>query len=133
MSLTRSRRSRHRTRAAAVGAACALFAVVGVTSTSAAAVSAPAATSSVTVETAEVHIKDFKFNPAKLTVKPGTKVTVVNEDSTPHTLTASDGYAFDTGTIEAGASGSFTAPTKVGTYPFVCSFHPQMTGTLTVK
>ncbi|MFD9723907.1 cupredoxin domain-containing protein [Streptomyces sp. NPDC059072] len=122
-----------RTRAAAVGAACALFAVVGVTSTSAAPASPPSVASSVTAETTEVHIKDFKFNPSTLTVKPGTKVTVVNEDSTPHTLTASDGYAFDTGTIDAGKSGSFTAPSKVGQYPFVCSFHPQMTGTLTVK
>ncbi|MFD7560734.1 MULTISPECIES: cupredoxin family copper-binding protein [unclassified Streptomyces] len=121
-----------RTRAAAVGAACALFAVVGVTSTSAAPASPPSVASSVTAETTEVHIKDFKFNPSTLTVKPGTKVTVVNEDSTPHSLTASDG-SFDTGSIAAGASGSFTAPSGLGTYPFVCSFHPQMTGTLTVR
>lgn len=133
MSLTRSPRIRHRTRGAVVGAACALLAIVGVTSTSAAPLSPTAGTSAVTVESAEVRIKDFKFNPADVKVKAGAKVTVINEDSAPHTLTATDAYAFDTGTIEAGKSGTFTAPSEPGKYSFVCSLHPQMKGTLVVS
>ncbi|MGW6707823.1 cupredoxin domain-containing protein [Streptomyces sp. NPDC054956] len=132
MSLTRSRRIRNRTRGAAVGAACALLAVVGVSSAGAAPVSAPAGSSVVTVEGTEVHIKDFKFVPADVKVSAGAKVTVINEDSAPHTLTASDGYAFDTGTISPGATGTFTAPSKPGSYPFFCSVHPEMKGTLVV-
>lgn len=133
MSLTRSRRIRNRTRGAAVGAACALLAIVGVTSTSAAPLSPPASTSTVTVEGAEVRIKGFKFIPADVKVPAGATVTVINEDSAPHTLTATEGYAFDTGTIEGGASGTFTAPSKPGSYPFFCSVHPEMKGTLVVS
>ncbi|MER5759543.1 cupredoxin domain-containing protein [Streptomyces sp. NPDC002082] len=133
MSLTRSHRIRNRARGAAVAAACALLAIVGVTSTSAAPLSAPAGTSTVTVEGVEVRIKDFKFIPADVKVPAGAKVTVINEDSAPHTLTATEGYAFDTGTIEGGASGTFTAPSKPGSYPFFCSVHPEMKGTLVVS
>ncbi|MCJ0873252.1 cupredoxin domain-containing protein [Streptomyces sp. AP-93] len=133
MSLTRSRRTRNRTRGAAVGAACALLAIVGATSTSAAPLSPPASTSTVTIEGTEVRIQGFKFIPADVKVRAGATVTVINEDSAPHTLTATEGYAFDTGTIEGGASGTFTAPSKPGSYPFFCSIHPQMKGTLIVS
>ncbi|MFG2877965.1 cupredoxin family copper-binding protein [Streptomyces sp. NPDC048337] len=133
MSPTRSRRMRNLTRGAAVGAACALLAVGGVTATSAAPLSQPAAASAVTVEGTEVRIEGFKFIPADVKVSAGATVTVVNKDSAPHTLTATDGYAFDTGTIEAGKSATFTAPSKPGSYDFVCSLHPQMKGTLVVS
>lgn len=133
MSLTRSRRIRHRTRAAAVGAACALLAVVGVTSTSAAPLSAPTSVSTVTVDSAEVQIRGFKFVPAEIKVSPGAKITVMNEDSAPHTLTATEGDAFDTGTVAGGESATFTAPSKPGSYSFVCSLHPEMKGTLIVS
>lgn len=133
MSLTRSRRIGSRTRAAAVGAACALLAIVGATSTSAAPLSPPASASSVTVEGAEVRIRGFNFVPAEVKVRAGATITVMNEDSAPHTLTATEGDAFDTGTIEGGASSTFTAPSKPGSYPFFCSIHPQMQGTLIVS
>ncbi|MGR4880406.1 cupredoxin domain-containing protein [Streptomyces sp. LARHCF249] len=133
MSLTRSRRIRHRTRGAAVGAACALLTIVGVTSTSAAPLSPPASASAITVEGTEVHIRGFNFVPAEVKVRAGATVTVVNDDSAPHTLTATEGDAFDTGTIEGGESGTFTAPSKPGSYPFLCSLHPQMKGTLIVS
>ncbi|MEV7526368.1 cupredoxin family copper-binding protein, partial [Streptomyces sp. NPDC091371] len=122
-----------RPRGAAVGAACALLAIVGATGTSAAPLSPTAGVSTVTVDSAEVRIKDFKFAPAELKVSAGAKITVTNEDSAPHTLTATDAYAFDTGTIEAGKSATFTAPSEPGSYPFFCSFHPQMKGTLIVS
>jgi plastocyanin len=69
-------------------------------------------------------------------VKPGATVTVVNQDPVPHTVTAestSGGIPFDSGTINANASGTFTAPTAPGTYRYGCSFHPQMHGVLTVS
>ncbi|MFF4576608.1 cupredoxin domain-containing protein [Streptomyces sp. NPDC001410] len=78
-------------------------------------------------------MKNFAFSPAALTVKAGEKVTVVNEDSTAHTVTATQGGDFDTGSIAGGKSGSFTAPSKAGSYAFVCTFHPNMKGTLTVR
>lgn len=79
-----------------------------------------------------ITIKDFGYS-GDLTVKAGTKVRVVNDDSTTHTLTDKATKKFDTGSIDAsGGTGSFTAPDKAGKYPFGCTFHPEMKGTLTV-
>ncbi len=98
----------------------------------------PAATSpaspSPSPDTAKrITTKNFAFSPATLTVRAGEKVTVVNEDSVAHTVTATEGKAFDTGSIEGGRSGTFTAPSAPGSYPFVCTFHPYMKGTLIVR
>ncbi|KOX48190.1 MULTISPECIES: cupredoxin domain-containing protein [Streptomyces] len=81
----------------------------------------------------QVTIKDFTFQPASLTVSPGAKVTVVNKDSTTHTLTASKGGSFDTGDIAPGRSATFTAPSTAGDFPYTCTIHPFMKGTLTVE
>ncbi|MDX3327364.1 MULTISPECIES: cupredoxin family copper-binding protein [Streptomyces] len=81
----------------------------------------------------QVTIKNFKFQPASLAVSPGAKVTVVNKDSTTHTLTASKGGSFNTGNIAPGKSVTFTAPSKAGDFPYTCTIHPFMKGTLTVK
>lgn len=79
-----------------------------------------------------ITIKNFMFGPAALTVHPGAKVTVVNQDSTAHTVTATGDKEFDTGTIAPGRTATFTAPAKPGTYGYICSIHQFMTGTLTV-
>jgi plastocyanin len=79
-----------------------------------------------------VVIKNFAFGPATMTVAPGTKITVVNQDRAPHSVTAIN-KAFDTGTIVGGKSGQITAPSTPGTYPYICTLHPSMTGTLIVK
>ncbi|WP_328690279.1 cupredoxin domain-containing protein [Streptomyces phaeochromogenes] len=88
---------------------------------------------SATAGGARITMKDFAFSPANLEVRPGGKIAVVNEDSAAHTVTATEGDAFDTGSIAGGKSGTFTAPTKAGEYAFVCTFHPNMTGTLIVR
>ena len=76
-----------------------------------------------------IMIKDFTFTvPAS--VSPGATVTVHNMDGLAHTVTADDG-GFDS-PAPAGNS-TFTAPTKPGSYPFHCSIHPEMHGTLVVK
>jgi plastocyanin len=80
----------------------------------------------------EIKIKNFGFS-GTLTVKAGAKVKVVNEDSAAHTLTDKATHKFDTGNIDGnGATGTFTAPSKPGSYPFGCTYHPQMSGTLVV-
>jgi plastocyanin len=80
-----------------------------------------------------ITIKDFAFHPDRLTVKPGERVSVRNEDSTPHTVTAMTKSQFDTGDINRGQTKRFTAPSKPGTYPYRCTIHPNMHGTLIVK
>ncbi|MFJ8429932.1 cupredoxin domain-containing protein [Kitasatospora sp. NPDC094019] len=104
------------------------------------AASSPAAASSSASSSAPagavtVTIKDFLFGPATLTVAPGTSITVTNQDSTGHTLTAiaPNAGAFDTGLLEQGRSATITAPTAPGSYPFHCDVHPTMTGTLVVQ
>ncbi len=79
-----------------------------------------------------IVIKDFKFSPEEITVSPGAKIMVTNQDTATHTVTAND-KAFDTGNIAGGKNGEFTAPSKPGSYPFICTPHPYMTGTLVVK
>ncbi|SEM18349.1 cupredoxin domain-containing protein [Streptacidiphilus jiangxiensis] len=82
--------------------------------------------------TAQIVIDNFAFSPANLTVHAGESITVVNHDSTTHTLTARPGSAFDTGPVNPGQSATFTAPATPGTYPYVCTIHASMHGTLTV-
>lgn len=77
-----------------------------------------------------IQIRDFAFGGGA-TAAPGGPVTVVNADSVAHTLTAAD-RSFDSGTLDPGGRATITAPTAPGTYRFVCTIHPSMTGTLTV-
>jgi plastocyanin len=81
---------------------------------------------------ASISIRDFKFSPATISVRSGARVRVTNSDSTAHTLTADDGHSFDSGTVQAGASGSVKAP-GAGSYAYHCTIHPFMKGTLVVK
>jgi plastocyanin len=80
---------------------------------------------------ASITISNFDFGDP-VTVAPGATVQVSNSDGEPHTVTADKG-AFDTGQIDGGSTGSFTAPTKPGTYKFFCGVHPSMTGSLVVQ
>jgi plastocyanin len=86
---------------------------------------APAAT------TATVHIKDFKFVPAVVSVAPGTTVTFVNDDQEPHTVTATN-HAFDSEGLDTNQKWPHTFA-KAGTYAYFCEMHPYMHGTVTVK
>jgi plastocyanin len=74
--------------------------------------------------------KDFSLT--SITVAPGTDVKIDNQGSAPHTVTADDD-AFDSGTVDGGSSGAFTAPSEPGEYAFHCEIHSSMTGTLTVE
>lgn len=74
-----------------------------------------------------VTIKDFKYG-APLKVAAGTKVTWVNTDNAPHTVT---GPGLKLGTLTKGQRKSFTF-TRKGTYDYVCDFHPFMHGEVVV-
>ena len=80
-----------------------------------------------------IVIKNFMFQPATLTVAPGARVTVHNEDTATHTLTATGAKAFDSGDVAGGATKTFTAPAKSGSYTYICSVHNYMQGTLVVR
>lgn len=77
-----------------------------------------------------VELKQFMFGPSTVTVVAGTTVAWKNLDPEPHTVASLDG-AFRSGALDQGDSFTFTF-TKPGTYRYVCSIHPQMTGTIAV-
>ncbi len=78
-----------------------------------------------------ITISNYKFVPATLRVHPGQTITVANHDGVAHTVTSASGH-FDTGNIQPGASVTFKAPMSAGSFPYICSIHQFMTGTLTV-
>ncbi len=77
-----------------------------------------------------VVMKDIEFKPKEITVKVGTPVTWVNEESIEHDTVS------ETGEWKSdlfGQGGSYRyMPDKPGTFKYVCSVHPGMEGTLTV-
>lgn len=87
----------------------------------------PAAGSGEAVEA--ITLAGFAFDPEDATVGAGAEITVTNEDDATHNLTSD---AFETGDIEGGAEGTFTAPSEPGEFEIRCTIHPQMTGTVTV-
>jgi plastocyanin len=68
-------------------------------------------------------------------------ITVTNDDTAPHTVTngaspgdADAGTLFDTGIMMPAATAQLdTATLEAGDYPYHCTVHPFMTGTLTVQ
>jgi plastocyanin len=80
---------------------------------------------------AQVVLKNFAFDPASITVKAGDTVTWTNQDSATHTVAADNGE-FKSGDLGNGATFSFTFA-KAGTYPYHCSIHPNMKGTVVVQ
>jgi LPXTG-motif cell wall-anchored protein len=78
-----------------------------------------------------VTIEDFAFSPSSVTIDVGDTVTWTNRDPTQHSATAEDG-SFDTGLLRRGQSGLHTFE-EAGTFPYVCTPHPGMKGTITVR
>ena len=71
-----------------------------------------------------------RFVPETVTVRRGDRVVWVNKDPFPHTATASK--AFDSKSVPAGGSWSYTVA-ETGEFPYVCTLHPGMKGVLIVK
>jgi plastocyanin len=82
------------------------------------------------VSTNQVTIQGFTFIPYSITVPVGTKVTWTNLDNTDHTVTFTDPSIFNS-SIGAGATISITF-TVPGTYNYLCTTHPSMTGVVIV-
>ena len=83
------------------------------------------------VNTNKIDAKDFTFTPAAVTVAAGTLVQWKNGDDAPHAI-ADDGGAFNAAPVNPGGTFSQRYPTA-GTFPYHCTIHPSMTGTVTVS
>ena len=77
-----------------------------------------------------VIIQATSYAPQVLTVKRGDTVVWINKDPFPHTVTAPHG--FDSKSIAADGSWKYRAG-EVGEFPYTCTFHPHMKGTLRVE
>jgi len=81
---------------------------------------------------ANVEMKNIQFVPASITVKAGQTIHWKNNDGVAHTVTATGGAKFDSGTVNAGGTYKFT-PTTAGTIQYRCTIHPNQKGTITVS
>ena len=79
----------------------------------------------------EILIDQFTFTPQRFTVKAGTTVTWTNDDDDSHTV-ASSSKLFKSKALDTGDKFSFTFTTP-GTYAYICSVHPYMTGAVVVE
>lgn len=75
-----------------------------------------------------VAVRDNEFVPADLTISAGETVTWQWEGDIPHNVVG-DGYESETQT-----EGTFTHTyDTAGDYPYECTIHPGMEGTITVE
>ena len=78
-----------------------------------------------------VVMKNFDFAPMDITVTPGTVVTWKNLDGEPHTIASADGL-FRSPALDQNDTYQFKFD-KPGVYKYICSIHPKMRATVTVK
>ena len=90
-------------------------------------------------ETRTVTARNFAYEPTPTTMAPGDSLLFSNEDAAPHDVrsrdTKPDGSPlFGSATISAGQTTPVEGVEQLaaGNYPFYCSIHPQMAGTLAV-
>jgi plastocyanin len=79
----------------------------------------------------EITMTPESYRPADLTVQRGDTVVWRNTDIVVHTASSRSG-AFDSGRIKAGEQFRWV-PATAGVFPYICTKHRQMRGTLTVK
>jgi plastocyanin len=65
-----------------------------------------------------------------VTISVGGTVTWVNNDAVAHTSTASGQW--DSGILQPGGRFSRTFPVA-GSFPYLCTLHPNMVGTVNVQ
>lgn len=79
-----------------------------------------------------VDISNFAFSPQTITLAAGTEITWTNKDAAAHTVTSDDGNFPSSGNLSQGQTYKVTFSTA-GTFPYHCTIHPSMTGTVIVN
>ena len=87
-------------------------------------------------EVVEVGMEGIQFDPKNVTVKAGGTVKWTNNESVPHDVTKEDGPGPDFSSGKGNLSEGDTYQQnfqKAGKVNYVCTVHPNMTGTVTVE
>lgn len=79
----------------------------------------------------EVFMQGTAFTPSTITVSAGTTITWTNNDGMVHNVTSNTGI-FSSGTINPNQTFSQLF-SVAGTFPYKCTIHPTMTGTVIVN
>jgi len=77
----------------------------------------------------KVSMRSMQFSPKTLRIRKGTVVEWKNDDMVPHTATSA---SFDSGSLGPGKAWRHTF-TEAGQFPYRCTFHPAMTGSVIVR
>ena len=79
----------------------------------------------------DVNIAKFAYGPNEITIAPGTKVTWINHDETPHTVTSND-KSFASKGLDTDDKFEHTFAGE-GDFAYICTVHPFMTGIVHVR
>jgi plastocyanin len=80
-------------------------------------------------ETVRVRMVDDAFRPRNVSISRGTRIRWVNAGESDHTSTASG--LWDSGLLDPGETYRRVFR-RSGTFPYFCTAHPAMRGTITV-
>jgi plastocyanin len=79
----------------------------------------------------KIDIREFMYNPQDVQITAGTRVTWVNDDQIPHTVTETH-TLFRSAALDTNDRFSYQFDTP-GTYQYYCVLHPQMIGKIIVS
>ncbi len=80
----------------------------------------------------EVFIQGMAFTPSTITVNAGTTITWTNNDGVVHNVTSNTAGLFSSGAISPNGTYSHLFSTA-GTFPYTCTLHAGMNGSVVVK
>ncbi len=81
---------------------------------------------------ASVEIADNAYSPSSVEIAGGGTVTWTNSDSVPHTVTFDGAGPASSDQLDQGATFSATF-NDAGEFPYHCTVHPEMAGTVVVS
>lgn len=96
------------------------------------ATTTPAKQSSATTPAVTASIQNMAFTPPTITVRVGQKITWTNQDPLTHTVTSDQSGGPKSPMLQDGDRYSWT-PKAAGTFNYICTVHPNMTGKVIVK
>lgn len=110
-----------------------LFGLTTLTGGVAFAASAPAQTPQKQVHVIRMEMKNYQFvfEPATVVVNQGDTVEWVNDSAFDHNAVSNDQTTFHSPILNPKGTWRYKA-VKKGTFPYICSLHPNMKATLVV-